>query len=88
MIFVDKYTRLKVVKFLGMKKDATSAIRSFAGKVVTPEKLEVGAIRTNNGGEFEGDFHYLLDELRIPRQHTPKYTPIKQGSKTGAGATA
>lgn len=79
MIIVDDHTRLKVVKFLKKESDATSALRSFIADYITPEKLTIRAIRTDNGGEFEGDIDQVLDELGITHKHTPPDRPQYNG---------
>lgn len=76
-IFHDPCGRLhalKIVKFL-KKSDATSALRRFLADFIVPEKIMIGALRTDNGAEFEGNLQRLLDKLRITHEHTPSDMP-------------
>ncbi|CAM9533451.1 unnamed protein product, partial [Ascophyllum nodosum] len=52
VIFVDDYTRFKVVKFVKKKSDTTAALLSMVADYITPQKLSIKCIRTDNGGEF------------------------------------
>lgn len=79
VILVDICTWFKVVKILGKKSDVTSVVRSFIADFITPEKLATDAIRTNNGGEFEAGFQYLLDELEINHEHMSPDKPQYNG---------
>ena len=56
VIFVDDCTRFKVVKFVKKKSDTTAALLSLIADYITPQKLSIKCVRTDNGGEFEGEF--------------------------------
>ncbi|CAN0128326.1 unnamed protein product, partial [Ascophyllum nodosum] len=79
VIFVDDYTRFKVVKFVKKKSDTTAALLSMVADYITPQKLSIKCIRTDNGGEFEGDFRRDLDRRSITHEHTPPDTPQYNG---------
>ena len=48
-IFVDDCTRFKVVKFVKKKSDTTAALLSLIADYITPQKLSIKCIRTDNG---------------------------------------
>ena len=50
VIFVDECTRFKVVKFVKKKSDTTAALLSLIADYITPQKLSIKCIRTDNGG--------------------------------------
>ena len=50
VIFVDECTRFKVVKFVKKKGDTTAALLSLIADDITPQKLSIKCIRTDNGG--------------------------------------
>ncbi|CAM9397304.1 unnamed protein product, partial [Ascophyllum nodosum] len=79
VIFVDDYTRFKVVKFVKKKSDTTAALLSMVADYITPQKLSIKCIRTDNGGEFEGEFRRELDRRSITHEHTPPDTPQYSG---------
>ena len=56
VIFVDDCTRFKVVKFVKNNSDTTTALLSLIANYITPQKLSIKCIRTDNEGEFEGEF--------------------------------
>ena len=74
VIFVDDCTRFKVVKFVTKKSDATAALLSLIADYITPQKLSIKCARTDNGGEFEGEFQRELDRRSITHEHTPPDT--------------
>ena len=76
VIFVDDCTRFIVVKFVRKKSDTTAALLSLIADYITPQKL---CVRTDNGGEFEGEFQCELDRRSITHEHTPPDTPQYNG---------
>ena len=78
-IFVDDCTRFKVVKFVKKKSGTTAALLSLIADYVTPQKLSIKCVRTDNGGEFEGEFQRELDRRSITHEHTPPDTPQYNG---------
>ena len=79
VIFVDDCTRFKVVKFV-KKSDTTAALLSLTADYITPQKLSIKCIQTDNGGEFEGEFRLELDRRSITHEHTPPDTPQYNGT--------
>ncbi|CAM9877737.1 unnamed protein product, partial [Ascophyllum nodosum] len=79
VIFVDDCTRFKVVKFVKKKSDTTATLLSLIADYITPQKLSIKCIRTDNGGEFEGEFQRELDRRSITHEHTPPDTPQYKG---------
>ena len=79
VIFVDDCTRFKVVKSVNKKSDTTAALLSLIGDYITPQKLSIKCVRTDNGGEFEGEFQRELDRRSITHEHTPPDTPLYNG---------
>ena len=77
--FVDDCTRFKVVKFVKKKSDTTAALLSLLADYTTPQKLSIKCVRTNNGGEFEGEFQRKLDRRSFTHKHTPPDTPQYNG---------
>ena len=75
VIFVDDCTRFKVIKFVRKKSDTTVALLSLVADYITPQKLSIKCVRTDNGGEFEGEFQRELDRRSITHERTPPDTP-------------
>ena len=75
VIFVDDCTRSKVVKFVKKKSNATAALLSPVADYINPQKLSIKCVRTDKGGEFEGEFQRELDRRSITHEHTPPDTP-------------
>ena len=75
VIFVDDCTRLKVVKFVKTKSNTTAALLSLTADYITPQNLSIKYVRTDNGGEFKGEFQRELDQRSITHEHTPPDTP-------------
>ena len=79
VIFVDDCTRFKAVKFVKKQSNTTAALLSLIADYITPQKLSIKCIRTDNGGEFEGEFQRELDRRSITHEHTPPDTPQYNG---------
>ena len=54
MLCVDDFSRYKIVAFMAKKSDATAVLRAITAKFFAPAGLNIGVIRTDNGGEFQG----------------------------------
>ena len=78
-IFVDGCTRFKVVKFVKKKSDTTAALLSLIADYITPQKLSIKCVRTDNGSEFEGEFQRELERRSITPEQTPPDTPQYNG---------
>ena len=70
VIFVDDCTCFKVVKLVKKKSNTTAALLSLIADDITPQKLSIKCVRTDNGGEFEGEFQRELDRRSITHEHT------------------
>ena len=46
---------------------------------ITPQKLSIKCVRTDNGGESEEEFQRELDRRSITHEHTPRDTPLYNG---------
>ena len=79
VIFEDGCTRFEVVKFVKKKSNTTAALLSLIANYITPQKLPIKCVRTDNGGEFEGEFQRKLDRRSIMHEHTPRETPQYNG---------
>ena len=79
VIFVDDCTRFKVVKFVKKKSDITAALLFLVAGYITLQKLSIKSVRTDNGGEFEGEFQRELDRRSITHEHTSPDTPQYNG---------
>ena len=79
VIFVDVCTRFKVVKFVNKESDTTAALLSLIADYITPQKLSIKCVRTDNSGEFEEEFQRELDRRSITHEHTPPDTPQYNG---------
>ncbi|CAN0391894.1 unnamed protein product [Ascophyllum nodosum] len=79
VIFVDDCNRFKVVKFVKKKSNTTAALLSLIADYITPQKLSIKCVRTDYGGEFEGEFQRELDRRSITHEHTPPDTSQYNG---------
>ena len=79
VIFVDDCNRFKVVKFVKKKSNTTAALLSLIADYITPQKLSIKCVRTDNGDKFEGEFQRELDRRSITHEHTPPDTPQYNG---------
>ena len=79
VIFVDDCTRFKVAKLVRKKSDTTAALLSLIADYITSQKMSIKCIRTDNGGEFEGEFQRKLERRSIMHEHTLPDTPQYNG---------
>ncbi|CAM9447630.1 unnamed protein product [Sphacelaria rigidula] len=79
MLCVDDYSRFKIVHFLKHKDQAAGALMDIIASHISPAGLKIGIIRTDGGGEFEGEFQNLLNSLSIKPEKTPPHTPQYNG---------
>ena len=75
MLCVDGFSRYKLVAFMVKTSDTTAVLSAIIARYFAPAGLNIGVIRTDNGGEFEGAFQSLLAELGIRHERTPPYKP-------------
>ncbi|CAN0075317.1 unnamed protein product, partial [Sphacelaria rigidula] len=79
MLCVDDYSHFKIVRFLKHEGQAAGALIDIIASHISPAGLKIGIIRTNRGGEFEGEFQNLLNSLSIKPEKTPPHTPQYNG---------
>ena len=84
MLCVDDFTRFKFIRFLKHKCDAAKELRELVTEQIAPAGIKIGTVRTDNGGELEGEFQSLLKGLGIKRETTPPHTPQYNGVVEGA----
>ena len=63
VIFMDDCTRFKVVKFV-KKSYTTAALLCLIAAYITPQKLSITCVRTDNGSDWTG----AASRTSIPRQ--------------------
>ena len=70
MICVDDFTRFKIVSFLKKKSDTAGALKDVIADYIKPAGLDIGAIRTDEGGGIRGRVSMTarraLDQARTP----------------------
>ena len=76
---VDDFSWYKIVAFMAKKSDATAVLRAIIARYFAPAGLNIGVIRTDNGGEFQGAFQSFVVELGIKHERTPPCTPQYNG---------
>ena len=79
VIFVDDYTRFKVVKFFKKAGNTTVVLSSLIADCITPQELSIKCIRKDNGGKFKRECQRELDRRSITHEHTPLDTPQYNG---------
>ena len=79
MTCVDDFSRFKTVRFLRKKSDAAALLRNIIVEYITTTGLKISSIRTDEGGEFEGEFQQVLDSHDITHELTPPITPQYNG---------
>ena len=68
MLCVDDFIRFKFICFLKHKSDAAKELCELVAEHIAPSGIKIGTVRTDGGGEFEGEFQLLLMELGIKRE--------------------
>ena len=71
MLGVDDFARYKIVALMAKTSDTTGVLKTIIAGYFAPAGLNIGVIRTDNGGEFKGAFQSLLAELGIKHERTP-----------------
>ena len=79
MLCVDDFSRYKIVVLMAKTSDTTAVLRAIIATYFAPAELNIGVIRTDNGGEFQVAFQSLVTELGIKHECTPPYTPQYNG---------
>ena len=71
MLFVDDYSRFRVVFLLKRKSDTFAAFRTYTSWVETSTGECVHCLRNDKGGEYMSDeFNAFCAEHSIKRQHS------------------
>ena len=84
MMIVDNFSRFKVSNCLKPKSsvETAAALERYIATYIATEQVSIRAVRTDDGGEFEGEFQRKLDQLGIQHQHTPpdmlKYNSVAE----------
>ena len=73
IMIVDNFSRFKVSKFLKTKPSVvtTAALGSNIIAYITPEQVNIRAVRTDHGGEFEEESQHKIDQLGIQHKNAP-----------------
>ena len=79
MLRVDDFTRFKLIRFFKYKSDAAKELHELVVEHINPAGIKIGIVRTDGGGEFEGEFQSLLKVLGIKREATPPHIPQYNG---------
>ena len=79
MLRIDDFPCFKFIRFLKHTSDAAKELRELVAERIAPADIKISTVRTNGGGEFEGEFQPLLKELGIERETTPQHTPQYNG---------
>ena len=72
---MDDFTRFKFIRFLKHKCYAAKELRELVVEHIDHAGIKIGTVRTDDGGELEGEFQSLLKELGIQRETIPPHTP-------------
>ena len=79
MLCVHDFACFKFIRFLKHKCDAAKEFCKLIAELIAPAGVKIGTVRTDGGGEFEGEFQSLLKELGIKRETTPPHTSQYSG---------
>jgi len=80
LVVVDDYTRYTWTLFLHKKKDAYSEFKKLARKLQNMCCSNIGAIRSDHGGEFQNEkFISFCKKLRISHNFSTPRTPQQNG---------
>lgn len=61
------------------ESETTAALLSVIDNYITPQRLSIKQMRTDNDGDVEGDSQRVLDRRNITHEHTPPDTPKDNG---------
>jgi len=78
--FIDDYSRCCMVHFMKHKSEIINKFREFETIVTNECDLKLGALRTDNGGEYiSREFQEYLKSRGIRHEPTIAYTPEQNG---------
>ena len=80
MTFIDDFTRMCWVYLLKEKSQAFDTFRNFHLWIKNEAQLNIGTLRTDNGGEYTSqDFEKYLQKNGIKHQTIVPYNPQQNG---------
>lgn len=78
--FTDDYSRCTYVYFMKNKDEALQKFRDYEATAVGETGLNIGILRTDNGGEYtSSEFNKYLKSRKIHHQVTVPHTPDQNG---------
>jgi len=78
--FIDDFSRCCMVFFIKHKSEVIAKFKEFDGIVTNDCGLKIGALRTDNGGEYTStEFQEYLKSKGIQHEPTIAYTPEQNG---------
>ena len=78
--FTDDFSRCSAVYFLNKKSEALEKFKEFEKAVTNETGLQIGALRTDNGGEYlSKEFQKYLVDKGIKQELTVPHTPEQNG---------
>ena len=78
--FIDDYSRCCAVHFLKHKHEVFEKFQEFEARVTNESGLKIGALRTDNGGEYmSGEFQSYLKSKGILHQLSVPHLPEQNG---------
>ena len=78
--FIDDYSRCCMVCFMKQKSEVTAKFKEFEAIVTNDCSHKIGALRTDNGGEYRSsEFQGYLKSRGIRHEPTVAYTPEQNG---------
>ena len=84
MLCVDDFTRFKFIRFLKHKSDTAKELRELVAGHIAPSRIKTGTVRTDGGGEFEGELKSPEGAGDQARDDPSANTSIQR--RRGAGA--
>ena len=79
MLCVEDFVRFKFICFLKHKSGAAKELHELVTEHIAPAGIKIGTVRTDGGGELEGELQSLPKELGIKRETTSSHTPQYNG---------
>ncbi|GKV37173.1 hypothetical protein SLEP1_g45232 [Rubroshorea leprosula] len=80
ILFIDDFTRMTWVYFLGSKGQALPVFKKFKALVENQSGCRIKKLRSDNGKEYtSNDFNLFCEEAGVDHQLTVSYTPQQNG---------
>lgn len=80
MITADDFTRMMWVRFIATKDKGDDVLQDFIADVAKLDELEIGAVNTDDSGEFQREFLAVLTEHSIRQEEKPPGNPQYNGA--------